>query len=115
MTERPKNAYDDLVGCLDSDEQVEAIVFGDWGWGGTWEPQPPLVPADKRGIVLTLEEAKDYMDGWSFFGGYGSPECYAVCIWTNKRVVWVTQYDGSTELNGAPRNPCNYKPEMPGG
>ena len=122
------NAWNDLQEILEPGEEVEAIVFGPWGWGcllGTeeeenWElgfdePDPPLVPFNKRGVVMTLEEAQQYMDGWSFYGGYGAPECYAVYIWTNQRIFWVTQYDGATGLNSAPRHPKNIMPNMPGG
>jgi len=120
------NAYDDLVSKLEEGETVEAIVFGAWGWGSApsegqnWEPgynEPtyPPVPFDKRGVILTLDEAKPFMAGWSFFGWFGSPACYAVNIWTNKRIIWVTQYDGATSLSFAPRNPVALIPEMPGG
>jgi len=68
-----------------------------------------------RRKVLTLEQAKPYMKGWSFNNGYGAPECYAVRIWTNLRVFWVTQYDGATQLNNTLRNPVDCVPDMPGG
>lgn len=119
------SAYKELIEYLDSDENVEGIVFGAWGWGsivadkftpGFGEPNDPLpVPADLRGKVLTLKQAKKYMATWSFDNGFGSPECYATCVWTNKRVIWVTQYDGSTGLDSMPRNPVNFIPYMPGG
>jgi len=115
------SAYKDLMEFLEPDEQVEKIVFGEWGWGhgrtelGYGEPDPPPVPFDKRGVALTLDESKPYMSGWSFDGGYGAPNCYAVTVWTNRRVIWVTQYDGSTCLDSARRNPENYWPSMPGG
>jgi hypothetical protein len=120
------NAYNDLIKILTDGEVVEAIVFGAWGWGSepkdgeNWEPghkEPPRppVPFEKRGILLSLEEAQPFMDGWTFYGGYGAPACYAANIWTNKRVIWVTQYDGATTLDSAPRNPVASIPSMPGG
>ena len=109
------NAYDDLVKFLDDDEKVEALVFGPYGWDGYEEPENQPVPKDKRGVVLTLEEAKPFMQGWSYYGGYGAPKCYASYIWTNQRVIWVTQYDGATGMDGAPRHPVNIVPDMPGG
>jgi hypothetical protein len=120
------NALEDLKDYLDADEAVESIVFGPWGWGsgpdkdGVWEkgysePDEVPVPLDKRGVVLTLDEAAPYMQSWSFHGGFGAPECYAVRVWTNKRVIWVTQYDGATSLDSAPRNPVACIPDMPGG
>ena len=108
------NAYEDLLEHLHEGETIEAIVFGEWGWGSYGE-ESVVVPKDKQGVLLTPEEAKPMMAGWSFNGGYGSPECYAVNVWTNKRVIWVTQYDGSTCLDSAPRNPIAHIPDMPGG
>lgn len=119
-------AYNELLNYLDEGETVEGLVFGAWGWGGYsfdgsgfelgfGEPDPPPVPMSQRGKVLSLELAKPYMAGWNFAGGYGSPEAYATYIWTNRRVIWVTQYDGATCLTDAPRHPTACQPEMPGG
>lgn len=108
------NAYNDLLEHLNEGEVIEAIVFGEWGWGSYGE-ETVAVPPDKQGVLLTPEEAKPLMKGWSFNGGYGSPECYAVNVWTNQRLFWVTQYDGMTWLDSAPRNPTAYIPDMPGG
>lgn len=121
------DAYDDIADELQEGEVVEAIVFGAWGWGslphddnaaptlGYDEPDPPPVPFEQRKRILTLEEARPFMKGWSFHGGYGAPTCYAAYIWTNHRVIWVTQYDGSTSLSSMPRNPLVCQPDMPGG
>lgn len=112
------DAWSELVAALGPGEVVEAIVFGNWGGresDGYGAPAEPFVPLDKRGIILTADEAQQYMHGWAFDGGYGSPDCYAVTIWTNLRIGWVTQYDGSTRLDFAPRNPTAWTPEMPGG
>lgn len=116
------SAYNELMEYLQKGEEVEGIVFGAFGWYGSKsnlgykEPKPPPVPFNKRRRVLTLEQAEPYMQqDWSFYGGYGAPECYATYIWTNKRVLWVTQYDGSTSFDSMPRNPCNCIPIMPGG
>ena len=108
------SAYKDILEYLDKGETIEAIVFGNYGWNGYGEPSIPPIPADKRGVVLSVQEAEPLMQGWSFYGGYGAPHCYAAYIWTDKRVIWVTQYDGSTDLDSAPRNPQNIMPIMPG-
>ena len=113
--EKEKNAYTDLLGFLEEGELVEAIVFGPWGWNGYEEPDPVPVPHELFDEPLKLEDAKQYMRGWSFYSGFGSPQSYAVYIWTNRRIIWVTQYDGSTRLDSAPRNPIKIRPYMPGG
>jgi len=109
------NAYKELLEELNDGEVVESIVFGEWGWGGYGEPENKPVPMEKQGVALTIEEARPMMQAWAFYGGYGSPDCYAVNIWTNQRIIWITQYDGSTSLDSAPRNPVSGKPSMPGG
>jgi len=110
------NAYKDLLNELEDGEVVEAVVFGEYGWSGyNEEGCDNPVPKEKQGVLLTLEQAKPLMDGWSYDGGYGSPECYATYVWTNQRLIWVTQYDGSTCLDSAPRNPTACIPSMPGG
>lgn len=108
------SALKDLKEYLGEGETVEGIVFGSWGWGGHREPFDVPVPPNVRGKVLTLEQAAPYMDGWSFYGGFGAPKCYAVYVWTTSRVIWVTQYDGATDLDSAPRNPMEIMPDMSG-
>lgn len=129
-------AYADLMSFLNEGEQVEAIVFGPWGWssappeGQPWEhgfgehgepdiigeppTAPPPVPFEVRGRPLTIEQAEPYMNGWSFRGGYGRAECYAIWAWTNRRVIAVSTYDGATSLFAVPRNPCEGMPTMAG-
>ena len=109
-----KNAYEELLSELQEGEVVEAVVFGEYE-GYEEDVKFSLVPIDRRNKVLSFGEAKQYMKGWSFKNGFGEPNCYAVYIWTNYRVFWVTQYDGSTELNSMPRNPIDCVPGMPGG
>ena len=120
------SAYGDLMDFLNEGEAVEAIVFGPWGWGtapdegGEWErdyhePENIPVPFSVRGRVLTLAEAKPYMDGWSFDNDFGAPDCYAVTVWTDSRVLFVGEYDGATWLCSVPRNQCETMPEMTGG
>ena len=115
MMSDPKNAYEELMDVLQPDETVEAVVFGDWGWGGYSEPDVKPVSDKYKGRVMSLEEAGPLMRGWRFNGGFGSPDCYATFVWTNKRIFFVTQYDGSTVLDWIPRDPANLKPCMFGG
>lgn len=112
---KTKDAYNSLLSEMDKGETVENIVFGEWGWSGYHEPKPAPIPKNKQGVLLSLEEAKPYMQGWEIYGGYGAPTAYAMYVWTNKRVLWITQYDGSTHLDSMPRNPESVIPEMPGG
>lgn len=108
------DAFIELLDYMKEGEIPEHIVFGEWGWGGFRE-EHEFVPIEIQGKVMKFEDAKPYMKGWTFDCGYGSPECYAIRLWTNKRVIWVTQYDGSTCLDSAYRNPTDHIPDMPGG
>ena len=107
MGKRILNAYDELMEELEGGEIVDGIVFGNYGNSGYGEPEPNPVPEELKGKLLKPEEAKPYMDGWSFYSDVGAVECYATYIWTNKRVMWITQYDGATNLDSMPRNPCD--------
>jgi len=107
------NAYEELLKFLQPNEKVSYVVFGEFGWGDHYnEPTPYPIPEDKQCVLLTLEEAKPLMDGWQFDGGFGAAECYPVHIWTNERVIFVAEYDGSTCLTSVPRNPTAEEPHM---
>jgi hypothetical protein len=112
-----KDAWTDLLAVLEPDERVEWVVFGNWGgWSDKpetvfGEPDPAPVPIEKRGILLDAGDAEPFMKGWNF----NRDLCYAVRIWTNRRIFWVTKYDGATSLNSASIHPQACMPDMPGG
>ena len=119
------NAFEELTAFLEDGEVVESIVFGGWRGNtpyndepyeeGYGETDPPLIPYDKRAVVLSFEEAIPFMKAWQFDGGYGGANTFATTIWTNQRVIIVGVYDGSTWLEGIPRNPCPDWPRLCGG
>ena len=128
-----KNAAHEVLTELEPGETVEAVVFGAFGWGSydddDDEPAADddpvvdddeltarIIPREKRAVPLTWEEAAPLMAGWSFYGGYGAPSCYATYIYTNHRIFYVSQYDGATSLRSLPRHPVpGVMPQMPGG
>ena len=91
--------YEELISELQEGEVVEAIVFGDWGEGKHNEHYP-FVPVEQRGKILTLEEAKPFMEGWVDWNfrnrKWGKIRAYAAYIWTNQRIIWITQYEGTS-------------------
>jgi len=107
------NAIQILLKGLEEDESVEAVVFGNWG-AGLYE-DPECIPFNMRNRVLNLEEATPYMQDWNVNSYYGAPKSYAIYVWTNKNVFWITQYDGSTWLSSMPRNPEDCEPRLHGG
>lgn len=95
-------------------EAIEAVVLGEMGWGDYGSAAVPNYALQPKGQVLTWEQALPWIS-YEFNDGYGSPGCNAVNAWTKSRVIWVTQYDGSTSTSWAYRNPTALMPEMPGG
>lgn len=116
-----ENAWNDVAEGLIEGETVEAVVFGPWGWGSGSNPEdwygfPSHLKVPPIGKVLTIEQAMPFFNGWSFNGGFGAPSCFAVQIFTDRQIMTVTQYDGSTWLSGTPRNPVEgVIPSMEGG
>lgn len=96
-------------------ETIQACVIGSAGWGrndAIEELEPLIEPV--QGKVITWDEARPLLD-YTYDSGYGAPTCHAVYLWTESYIVWVTQYDGATWLDSAPRNPVECYPHMPGG
>ena len=99
-------------------EPVEAIVIGKpiqavitaAPMDATWAHQDE----SKFNRILSWEEAQPLID-YSFDSSYGVPRCHAVTAWTRTRVIFVSQYNGATSIEYAPRNPTNHMPSMPGG
>ena len=97
-------------------EPIESVVIGDFGWGGYGaDERDEFVEGDLwRGRVLPWDDARPLLD-YAYHTGFGAPDCHAITAWSEHWVLWVTQYDGSTRVNRAPRNPVDHDPEMPGG
>lgn len=95
-------------------EPVEAVVIGEMGWGYYGSEDVPGYADQPRGVVLTWDEARPFID-YVFNSDYGYPGCNAINAWTASRVIFVVQYDGSTRCTWVPRNPEPLIPEMPGG
>jgi len=124
------NAYEELLAFLTEGEQVESLVFGNFGhdngselywddyeweqWGECPSVKNPI-ERENIGKIMSLETAKPYMQGWRFEHDMGGLNCYGMYIWTNKRIIWVGKYDGATWLSSAPRNPIECRPLMSGG
>lgn len=96
------------------DEKIEAIVIGKMGWGDYGKDRVPNYDQMKKNEILSWEEAAPFLD-YSYSTGYGAPECNAIVAWTSTRVIYVSQYDGSTSIESVPRNPTAHEPRMPGG
>lgn len=108
------NFLKDIEECLEEGEVIESGVIGEMGWGDYNSENVPNYNDIPKGKTLPWDEMKKWLN-YEYCVGYGAPECNSVYIWTNKRVLFVSQYDGSTSIHGIPRNPIDCFPEMPGG
>ena len=98
------------------DEQIIGVVIGQMGWGNYGLENLPEICQDEsnQGKLMDWTTAERLLD-YEFSDGYGSPGCQAITVWTDSKVMFVVQYDGSTSLNWVPRNPIPHIPYMPGG
>ena len=89
-------------------EPIQGIVLGES------DCNEAQASKNKWNRVLSWEEAQPLID-YDFWSGFGSPGCQAITAWTENRVIFISQYDGSTEITWVPRNPVDHEPGMPGG
>lgn len=94
--------------ALGPDETIEAVVIGE----GDSKYIPNEIRKKQRKIldeVISWEIARPLLD-YEFDDGFGGQDCNTVFVWTNKRVIFVSEYDGATGLKYVPRNPINCEP-----
>lgn len=108
------NFLQDIEDTLEEGEIIESGVIGEMGWGDYNSEKVPNYDKIPKGKTLSWDEMRKWLY-YDYSTGYGAPECNAVYIWTNHRILFVVQYDGSTSIHGIPRNPVDCIPEMPGG
>lgn len=107
MSREDPNFAQQIDEALDG-EPVEGVVIGKFGWGH--EDRAVAV----EGKVISWGEARPLLD-YIYDDGFGGADCHAIWLWTPTRVMFVSEYDGSTTLTWVPRNPIDGKPGMPGG
>ena len=95
-------------------EEIEAVVIGEMGWGSYGSDRIPNYDAIPKNTVLSWDEARKHLD-YDFDAGFGAPGCQAVYVWTDTWVLFISQYDGATNIHSIPRNPTDIMPTMPGG
>lgn len=95
-------------------EPIQAVVIGKTRWYDYGKENIPTWDKQPRGKVISWEKAKEFLD-YQFNSGFGAPGCNAIYAWTKSKVIFVSQYDGSTSIEWVPRDPIECNPEMPGG
>lgn len=101
------NAYKQLMNFLKSNEVIEAIKFGYWeGWSDKCV-EPDIF--HYRNIPMSIDIAKHFMLSWSAersaYGTDDGSENFNIRIWTNKRVIFIHEYDGLRWLRAIERHP----------
>lgn len=89
---------------------IEAVVIGHNIY---FDDETRPIPTHQLDVVLTWAEARPLLD-YEYEDGYGLPDCHAITAWTSERVVFVSQYDGATNVESVPRNPVAHEPITPG-
>lgn len=96
-----------------ADAKIIAVIIGDYAKGGyskdelSYEEEEGLVPTidlEKRGVPLSWEEAKPLLN-YPYESALGRARCHAVYVYTEACVIFVTEYDGVTELEKILRFP----------
>lgn len=96
------------------DETVQSFVIGDRGdWDIDEEYDEHIPKGQPLGQLLTWDE-RHWID-YEFSDGFGGVGCNNINVWTDRRIMFVAQYDGATCLHWVPRFPRNHMPDMPGG
>jgi hypothetical protein len=109
-----RNFADDIMEAA-ANEPIEAIVIGDFGCGNDYDQDatPQQIAEDQRGVMLSWEEARRLLS-YGYDSDYGIADCHAIYAWTANRVIYVLEYDGSTQVESVPRNPVATYPSMSG-
>ena len=98
----------------EAEDDIAAVVIGHYGWGSDEEEETlAKVPDAMKGVMLTAGQAKPLLS-YEYDSSFGAPKCHAVYLWTSTRVIFVSQYDGSTSIEAVPRLPNDCWPKMPG-
>ena len=89
-------------------EKIIAVVIGRYD-----RDEQSTFSVAPIGKVLSWNDARPFLN-YEFCNGVGSPDCHRVYAWTATRVLFASEYDGSTRLASVPRNPVECLPEFDG-
>lgn len=107
-------SFADDIDVAAGTEPILSVVIGDMGWTDYGDDARHAPGLARKGEVLSWAEARPLLD-YEYDDGFGAPDCHAVNAWTASRVIYVSQYDGSTMVTSVPRHPAPGPVEMPGG
>lgn len=87
-------------------EPVFAIVVGRHDHAD-WRAEP----AANENVVLSREDGMALLDQ-DYDNGYGGADCRPFYAYSQNRIYFVSEYDGSTGLGWMPRHPVDGKPSF---
>lgn len=85
-------------------ESIEALVIGNFG--------DEDINFQGKGKILKWDEKTKEILNREFCDDYGTPEGYAVYIWSKNYIMVIEEYDGKTFPVILPRNPINVIPKF---
>jgi hypothetical protein len=110
MSNEPKTTFAEDIENAVGDEPILGVVIGASRTGYSWDDDEST---HKANVVLTWDEARPTLD-YTYHRGYGGANCHPVTVWTETKVLFVHEYDGSTGLHYLPRHLVDHKPEHSG-
>ncbi len=90
------------------EEQVLFAVVGEH-YSHKWDDPEP----NHLGHLLPWADARKILD-YNYDNGFGGADCHPVYAWTETKVIFVVEYDGSTGTSWVPRNPTACEPQFSG-
>ncbi len=69
-----------------------------------------ILPKEYVGMPLHWTEEVEAMLDFEYDDGFGSQDCPNITVWSQHKVGYVHEYDGSTSIETVDRNPENKTP-----
>lgn len=104
MTWRTGNFAQDLLKVA-GDEDIIAVSVSP-NRRSVWDDEGPDHPLGTDPV--TWEDALPHLS-YKYDSGFGGQECHNVWAWTDTRVLFIHEYDGSTHVLSVPRGPVEAR------
>lgn len=101
------NMKEDILEIADG-EEILGVVISKTRSGYAWSDDEADSPIAEK--LTPWNEAAPYLD-YGYDDGYGGQDCHSIYAWTPSRVLFVSEYDGSTCVKSIPRDMQDCVPE----
>ena len=115
---RVQGTYLEEIDLILDGEDVISIVIGEADWlseeATTGQVELNNLMTRMDGFIKYdgLPESVRKLLDYHFDDDFGLPDCNPITIWTETRIIFTREYDGSTWLHSLPRNPTDFKPRF---